>query len=150
MPRPPRSRWAALALAAGLLAPGCNSEAPTYPVEGEVVYANTEEPVRGSLTVWFESTAPPYQRSSGIVKDGKFYLSTTRDGNGSIAGEHRVRFDPFVPNGAAIEQPEVALAKVMHPKHLEYRTSGIVVNIEPSQNKVRVKVEPPPGGRKPR
>jgi hypothetical protein len=137
----------AAALAAVLA--GCSSEAPTYQTEGEVVYADTGERVPASLTVWFESTTPPYQRSSGVVKDGKFYLSTTRDGNGAIAGEHRVRFDPFVPNGGAVDDPAAALARVMNPKHLEFRTSGIVVTIAPvARNTFQIKVEPPRGGRK--
>ena len=41
-----------------------------------------------------------------------------------ISGEHRVRFDPYVPNSASIENPDVVLARVMNPKHLEFRTSG--------------------------
>ncbi len=138
-------------LVAGVLSlVGCGkTEAPTYPTEGEVVYADTGELVPGSLTVWFESTTPPYQRSSGIVKDGKFYLSTTRDGNGAISGEHRVRFDPFVPNSASTENPDVVLARVMNPKHLEFRTSGITVTIDPvPKNTFKIKVEPPAGERK--
>jgi len=128
---------------------GCKSEPPKYPVEGEVVYAGSGDPVPGSFTIWMESTTPPYQRSIGIVKDGKFTMSTNREANGSVAGPQRVRFDPTVPNGGAIDNPEAALARIMHPKNLEFRTSGLTVNIEAvPQNKVRIEVEPPPGGRR--
>jgi|SRR5262245_9245521 len=138
-----------LVLAVSLIALGCNSELKTYPVEGELIYSDTGEPVRHPLTIWFESTTAPYQRSMGLVKEGKFVLGTTREANGSIAGEHRVRIDPFVPNGAATEPAAKALARIMDPKYLEFRTSGIVVNVQTNRgNSVTIKVDPPPGGRK--
>jgi len=144
-----RRWWLAAAQVLALAALGCRSEAPTYPTEGEVVYSDNGEPVPGAMTIWFESTNPPYQRSVGIVKDGKFYLSTKRDGSGSIAGPHRVRFDPTVPDGGAIENPQAALGRIMHPRYLEFQTSRLKVDIEPvSKNTIKIKVDPPPGGRK--
>ena len=135
-----------VAFAAGLVVLGCNAEPPTFQTSGEVVYSDTGELVPGSLTIWLEATNPPYQRSLGIVTDGKFTLGTSREDNGSIAGEHRVRFDPFVPNGAALESAESALGRVMHTKYLEFRTSGLVVKIEATPtNTLRLTVDPPPG-----
>lgn len=131
------------------LAIGCSSELPTYPVEGQVVYSDNGQPVQGPLMIWFESTTPPYQRSNGVIdKDGKFSLSTIREGSGSIAGEHRVRIDPVMPNSSAMEQPQTLLARIMDPKYYEFRTSGLVITVQDQGNSVVLKVDPPPGGRR--
>jgi hypothetical protein len=77
--KPKTSRWVGtLAL---MFIIGCG-EAKTYPVKGEVVYADNDEPVRCGLTIFFESTTPPHQRSSGLVDaDGKFYTSRRAPGS---------------------------------------------------------------------
>jgi hypothetical protein len=137
---------ASFALLAALML-GCG-EPKTYPVNGEVVYADTGEPVRSGLTIFFESTAPPYQRSSGLVDtDGKFYTSTLRDSSGSLAGEHRVRFDPGSP-GSGPTGP-AALAPIMHPRYAEFGTSGLTVGVRPDgQNVLRIEVERGAKGKK--
>ena len=119
---------------------GCG-EPKTYPVTGEVVYADTGEPVRSTLTIFFESTAPPYQRSSGLVDaDGKFYTSTLREASGSLAGEHRVRFDPGHPGTGPTGL--AALAPIMHPKYADFRTSGLTVAVRANdQNVIQIRVE---------
>lgn len=132
-----------MSLAIGVLAAlaaGCG-EPRTYPVTGEVVYADTGEPVRHPLTIFFESTKPPYQRSSGLVDtEGKFYTSTLRDASGSLAGEHRVRFDPGHP-GTGPTGP-AALAPIMHPRYADFRTSGLTVSVSPNDpNVVQIRVE---------
>src|SRR4051794_32813046 len=104
------------------LAGGCGIR--TYPVHGKVVYKDGE-PVRGGggLTIWFESTTPPYHRASGPVDDkGEFVLSFIQANSGAPEGEHRIRFDP----GTEHQQPsaEIALAKFMPASYLEFRTSG--------------------------
>ena len=135
-----RTLGAALLLAA---AAGC--AAKTYPVRGTVVYKGDGKPVPGGVVVWFEATAPPHERASGVVeRDGTFYLSTVRDGSGALRGEHRVRFEPAVPYTEA--NAEAALAKTMPPRYREFRTSGITRTIEPGDNTVTIEVERP-GGR---
>lgn len=152
VPRAPR--WAravrmlyAALIAAGGLA-GCTSKEPTYPASGEVVYKDTGEPVTATLTIYFESTKPPYQRSSGVVEQGKFYTSTLSDKSGSIAGEHRVRFDQGRP-GAGVAGPG-GLGPVMDPKYADFATSSLKVNVDPgAQNLFRIEVERGPMGPRP-
>jgi hypothetical protein len=109
-----------------------------------VVYQDDGSPVPGGVVIWFESTRPPYERASGVVdRDGKFYLSSVRDGSGALRGEHRVRFEPQLPY--AEPNAAAALAKVMHPRFLEFRTSGLVRAVSaPGDNDAVIEVERPP------
>lgn len=117
---------------------GCGKT--TYPVQGQVIYASDGKPVPAGVGIWFESTTPPYDRSSAILQaDGKFILSTDREGNGAIRGEHRIRFDP--PQPVTDKDAETALAKIMHPKYIEFRTSGLKEAIQPGTNAFVIKVE---------
>lgn len=145
--KPQSSRWHFSAAFAVAFIVSCG-EPKTYPVKGEVVYADTGEPVRCGLTILFESTTPPYQRSSGLVDtEGKFYTSTLRDASGSLAGEHRVRFDPGQP-GSGPTGP-AALAPIMHPRYAEFGTSGLTVGVRPDgENVLRITVERGPKGKK--
>ena len=137
----PKYRLALFGILIALLIVGCNSESPTYPAMGTVVYKDTGEPITTGLTIWFESTTAPYQRSSGVVdKEGQFYTSTISDGSGSLAGEHRVRFDPGTGEGAATG-PD-ALAPIMDRKYAEFSTSGLKVTVDPgAKNLFRLEVE---------
>jgi hypothetical protein len=145
--KPQTSRWRYPGALAVFFVLSCG-EPRTYPVKGEVIYADTGEPVRAGLTIFFESTTPPYKRSSGLVDtEGKFYTSTLRDASGSLAGEHRVRFDPGHP-GAGPTGP-AALAPIMHPRYAEFGTSGLTVGVRSDgENVVRILVERGPKARK--
>ncbi len=116
----------------GLL--GCREpEPPKYSVTGEVVYSDTKKAIPGGLVVIFESTSPPYTRSSSRIEDsGHFTLGTSSDGNGSIVGPHRVRF-----TGVASEsQPDPAaiVAFVMDKKYADFGKSGITLTIQPDDS----------------
>jgi hypothetical protein len=129
--------------ALALVSPGCSNKIPTYPVRGQVVYKDGQ-PFHGGggLTIWFESTQAPYHRSSSPVdENGEFDLSFIQAGSGAPEGEHRIRFDP----GDQHMQPsaEIALAKKMPPRYLEFRTSGLKQNISKEANRVVIEVERP-------
>src|SRR5262249_14636256 len=122
---------------------GCSSQVPTYPVHGKVVYQEDGQPVCGGVTIWFESTTPPYERASGVVDGaGNFTLSTVREGSGAMKGEHRIRFEPAVP----YSEPTAAraLAKRMPPRYLEYRTSGLTRTITTGDNYFVIEGAKPP------
>jgi hypothetical protein len=130
-------------LLCALAGAGCGNKIPTYPVRGKVVYKDGQ-PFRGGggLTIWFESTQPPYHRSSSPVEDdGEFDLSFIQAGSGAPEGEHRIRFDP----GDKHMQPtaEIALAKKMPPRYLEFRTSGLKQTINKGANSLVIEVERP-------
>ncbi len=101
---PAAVRWAAWALAAGMLVPaaGCGGPAlpRTYPVSGTVVYKNGQ-PMKGG-SVQFETTADPLLRVVGdIGDDGTFRLRTLKDNaraDGAPEGEYRVFVQPPLVN----------------------------------------------------
>jgi hypothetical protein len=135
-----------VAVLAGACA-GCSNRISTYPVHGKVVYKDgTTVRGGGGLMIWFESTAPPYHRASGLVDaNGEFVLSFIEAGSGAPEGEHRIRFDP----GTEHMQPsaEIALGKKMPPRYLEFRTSGLKQTITRGDNIVVVEVDHPATGR---
>jgi hypothetical protein len=135
-----RACWYGLAPVLAMVVTGCGTK--TYPVRGKVVFKEDGQPVRGGVTIWFESTEPPYARAAGVVDgEGNFYLSTVRDGSGALRGEHRIRFEPAVPYADATA--EEALARRMHPRFREYRTSGLKQTIVPGDNQFVIEVERP-------
>jgi hypothetical protein len=122
---------------------GCNTQIPTYPTHGKVVYKETGEPVRGGVFIWFESTSPPDHRASSAVDaDGKFSLGFVHADSGTMEGEHRIRFAPAPP--MVDPTAEEALAKRMHPRYLEYSTSGLKQTIAKGDNQFIIEVEGPP------
>jgi hypothetical protein len=129
-----------------LLLTGCSGEVPTYKVRGQVVYADDGQPVPGGVTVVFESVEPPYRRASGdLDAEGRFELSTTRQGDGAMEGKQRIRFT--APVSHVQPDPNVAVAKVMDSKFCDFATSGITVDIKPDDNNTSIiKVERPRGG----
>lgn len=136
----------ALIATAALFFAGCSSEVPTYQVHGKVVYADDGQPVPGGVTIVFESTEPPHRRASGeIDAQGNFDLSSRRQGDGAMEGEHRIRFTAHASH--AEPDPNVTVSRVMDPKYCEFATSGLTVDIDPNdENNFTLKVEKPPGG----
>ena len=142
-----RFRWpiarALLALSM-LSASGCSSKIPTYPTSGRVVYEDGKPMKGGGVVIWFESTSPPYHRASSEVDaEGNFALGFLHAGDGTMEGEHRIRFGPAAP----IMQGSVDqfMSKRMHLRYLEYRTSGLKETIKKGENELVIKIERGPG-----
>jgi hypothetical protein len=91
----------ALALAAVLLVPcgGCGSAGgavPTLiPVKGKVIYKG--QPVSKGI-VRFEPDGYGRMASGQLQSDGTFVLTTLKEGDGVVAGEHRVTIEGFEKN----------------------------------------------------
>ena len=139
-------RYVLIALAA-FSCIGCNPSEPKYKVRGTVVYIDDKKPVPGgSIGIEFESTKPPYNRSSSTVSpDGSFELSTSTKGDGALEGEHRIRFT----GTTSPQQPDakVALSAVMPTEYYEYSTSGLKFDIKPNDdNIVNLEVKKPTRG----
>lgn len=146
MSRRRRAFSAVVLMLAEVLHSGCGPErVPTYPVKGRVIFKENGQPAAAGAQIWFESTQPPeYLRSmSAISNDGSFLLSTDREGNGSMAGEHRVRIDPTNSSGMNIE---AELAKVIDRKYFEFRTSGLKVTVkEKEAHDFKIELDRPAG-----
>lgn len=128
-------------LLCGVVGMGCSGEEPTYQVRGRVVFADDQQPLPGGVTIVLESTRPPHDRSSADVQpDGTFVMSSRRQGDGSIEGEHRVRFTAPVSQGAPDATENVS--RIIDRRYAEFATSELTVEIKPSDdNELVISVE---------
>ena len=108
---------------------GCSAELRTYPTQGKVVYKDDGAPFMGKI--YFEAVNPPHTRSMATTKaDGSFSLSTVREGSGSVEGEQVVRVDIDMPDSPDFKNR----SKVVKLQYLDFQTSPIRVNVEPSNS----------------
>jgi hypothetical protein len=125
-----------------LFCAGCGEE-PTYPVHGKIVYRDTKEPVEApGMILMFASTKPPHaQSSSAIGPGGTFSMISVGPDSGSLAGEHRVRVVPSLMGN----DPEGAVARVMHRKYYNFDTSGLTVEVKAKgENNITIEVDRDP------
>jgi hypothetical protein len=65
---------------------GCSSGPKTFPISGRVTI-DGKPLTRGNVTVWVKDFRPA---AGKIDKDGRYTLTTTKEGDGCVAGEHQV------------------------------------------------------------
>jgi hypothetical protein len=141
-----RFAWLIVILCMSLCLAGCGGQSqPMHPVKGKVLYKNSGEPLPAGGTITFESASPPYLRATGRIEpDGSFELSTLDVGPGAPEGEHRVRVEPEVPDSVDMSQGySAAQARIVHPKYLQFETSGLTYKVVPGENNFTVEVEKP-------
>lgn len=108
---------------------GCSSEPRTYPTQGRVIFKEDGKPFNGF--VYFEAVNPPHTRSMATTNpDGSFSLSTVREGSGSVEGEQVVRVNMDMPDGPDFKNR----SKVVKLQYLDFITSPLRVNVEPSSS----------------
>ena len=137
--RVPSPRWVLLALAA-LGVTGCSGDPNRpYPVRGVVVFADgrpAKELAGGSVT-FVPISEPERAVSSGTInEDGTFTLSCRREGDGAVAGTHRVE---VAPPGKEDEDdnPKAGRPRVA----LDPSTAVQKVTVEPRSNEITLKVK---------
>jgi hypothetical protein len=123
--------WLTCALAATLALSGCGSKRlPTAPVEGKVFY---EGKPLGFGGVLFQPENGPMALGK-IEPDGTFRLSTYREGDGAVLGNHRVQiacYETQRPGAKAQTDVEPGLGKpLIPPKYLRCDTSGLQVEVK--------------------
>jgi ribosomal protein S12 len=129
---------------------GCNSgKLKTYPVQGQVVFEDGS-PVKVG-TVETKAFGKSVQATGSIGTDGSFTLTTYRDNDGAIAGEHEVVIVQFIPI-EEIPNYRPSTMGVVHRKHASYSTSGLTMNVVPNgENKIKLIVSGAgPAGRNPK
>jgi hypothetical protein len=127
--------WAGVGIVLCLSIAGCGSDRlPVVPVEGTVRYRG--KPLEsGSVT--FLSAAGPVAVGE-IQKDGRFHLTTYRDGDGATLGTHQVTVGCYREPTAA-ERAKAAGSEPLGPipviprKYLAPSTSGLTAEVK-SQN----------------
>jgi len=117
--RPPRRRWAWLAMAAAVVI-GCRRAPVLVPVEGRVIFDDGAPVTWGIVEFVPEAGGPPAR--SRIARDGRFAL-VTGGRQGAVPGEHRVGIIQVV----IAEQPPVdhRHGSVVAPKFQSAARSGL-------------------------
>lgn len=122
-------RLAACCLFAAAL--GCGGRGTLHPVRGHVQAADGRRATFGTVEFMAD---PGGQIATGAIQpDGSFRLSTIRDGDGAVAGRHRVIIVQVIDTEhLPLEQHRHVLD--VHPRHARYETSGLAVDVEPGKD----------------
>lgn len=138
------------ALLAGLAAvwlAGCDSgRVPTYPAGGRVVFSDGKPMNSGRVEFRPVDSEHLVVARATIEADGTFQLSTFKQGDGAIEGEHEVLARPMVvvggtpPPGMPVFEPDA-----IDEKFTQFSTSEIrfTVTKDPSKNEFKIVVERP-------
>jgi ribosomal protein S12 len=120
-----------------LVLSGCNSgNLKTYPIEGQVVFQDGS-PVKVGI-VETKAVGKTVQARGAINKDGTFTLTTYRENDGAIAGDHKVVVIQVVPV-EDIPNYRPSTMGVVHRKHAAYHTSGLTMNVlADGKNKIKL------------
>lgn len=129
-----------LLLIAVLIVAGCSGDPnKPYPVRGVVVYEDGKpatELARGSVTFTLPTDAGQVLSSGTIADDGSFILSYKKEGDGAIAGNHRVVIEPPGIEGQE-DDP-----KLRRPRAVIDPASTVQeVTVEPKNNNITLTVK---------
>lgn len=128
---------------------GCGSghPAPTYPVTGKVVFSDDGTPLSTGGSILWESVPDeprelPFNASGAIQADGTFELTTFEEGDGAVAGEHRVLVRPKRDASDWVERGIVP-RPVIAPRFERYETSELRFTVKEEGNDFTVTVQRP-------
>ncbi len=123
----------------------------TYPVSGTVTQGG--KPVDGA-TILFVSTDGKKSATGKTDASGRYTLTTTKSGDGAVAGQYKVaitKFDAGQVAAADISDPNYAppdpnkpapVAKNLLPeKYASPETSGLTATVKESSNKIDFTLE---------
>ena len=124
---------------------GCgDSGVPTYRAGGSVKFPDGR-PLKAGIVSFQPIDSSVRVSTRGYLReDGSFELSTFKQGDGAIEGEHRVLIMPQGPHEGP--QPgKPALRLPIHPRFTRYETSKLryTVTRYPEKNHFDIVVEPP-------
>jgi hypothetical protein len=143
--RLPRLVFASLLPAAWLCLAGCSSGPKTYPVEGTVVFKDGT-PFPGGLVEFEPVTADPKLRvnARGAVQpDGTFRLTTFKEGDGAVEGQHRAVVLPPAPPNLVEDRTKPPPPLILDRRFMSYDTSGLQFTVTQGLNRFTIEVEKP-------
>jgi hypothetical protein len=127
-----------LAASLALASVGCGGPR-TYPVGGVVVFEDgTSAGELAGGMVQFESVEGGVSAQGVIGEGGVFQLTTSKDGDGAVAGEHRVAVLPPMP--ADIDRKR---KPILDPRFHDFSTSLLVQTVAPRANQLTIQVARP-------
>lgn len=113
---------------------------PTYPVSGTVKFNGT--PLEGA-TVVFQSNGTQTQAAVGRTdKDGHFQMRTFEEGDGAIAGDHRVAITCVKTEGPAdgtnLDEADVVIKEtsLIPTEYGNAQKSGLTATVKTDQENV--------------
>jgi hypothetical protein len=121
---------------------GCDGSPRTYPVEGKVTFPDGT-PLAGAV-VEFESEGAPEQRvnARGVTgPDGSYKLTTFKDGDGAVAGTHRVIVVAAQDSSGNMSGPDPQRAVAL--RFRKFEESGLTCIVKPEANHYDITVEKP-------
>ena len=137
-----------VALVALVSAEGCGPRHPaeTNPVSGNVVFADGEPLATGGLILLesFEAEGQQFNARGEIQADGTFRLSTFDQGDGAVAGRHRVLVRAKRDETDWFERGIVP-RPVIDPRFENFESSGLEFTVEQGNNTFTVRVDRPSG-----
>lgn len=93
---------------------GCQKKITTIPVNGKVVYKG--KPLAYGSIMFQPKSGGPIARGS-IESDGTFVLTTEKENDGAIPGEHQIRVTSFAAQRSQVQSKgEPTLGKSAIPK----------------------------------
>ena len=135
----------ALLMLLGMAGCGPRHPAATYPVSGKVVFADGT-PLASGGVVLCESVAaegqPAFNARGAIQSDGTFRLSTFGEGDGAVAGKHRVLVRAKRDAADYLEKGVIP-RPVVDPQSERYETSGLEFTVEQGNNQFTLVVKRP-------
>jgi hypothetical protein len=123
------------------VAAGCGGNSTTYPVEGTVKFPDGSPLVGATVEFEAEGRAAGGNARGTVGADGRYRLTTFKDGDGAIEGPHRVLVvpPPYEPSNLQGPPPR----PVLNPKFSNYDTSGLRFTVKPEPNTYDITVEKP-------
>jgi hypothetical protein len=127
---------------------GCGSRNPqTYPVALRVSFADGTIPAGAVVAFHSDADAKAgrrYDATGTVEPDGSCRLSTFKQGDGAVAGHHRVTVasPPFMPG---MTGPQGSRPVVIAPRYAGESTSGLefAVTSDPAKNQFTIQVARP-------
>jgi hypothetical protein len=113
---------------------GCGSGGPrTYRIPGKVVY-DDGSPVTGASVVLQTTVKDQVVAARGMATpDGKFQLTTFKEGDGIVAGEHQVSVSPL-----PIAEGTKPLGPPIPSQYWDFSTSQLTTSVTPQTAEILI------------
>jgi hypothetical protein len=110
-----------------------------YPVRGKVTYPDGKPLTEGLVVFESKGEERPVTSRGEIHPDGSYELSTSRPGDGALAGKYRVLVAPKTdPN--AVDLP--SRPPPFDPRYANFDTSGLEYQVGSGPNDFPIQVSP--------